>query len=135
MTKLCIRQTAHIWPWIVSVTLTLDLSTQFLLIAHRPMMVYICVKLNWIPATNKGDVDRTSYFIKFDIELWFKFGHGPILMVYINALRIMAMHMPTKFQVINSRFRIKMTRLCSGQTRRQTRNGWSHVYVPSLIGV
>ena len=33
------------------------------------MMVNICVKLYLIPASNEGDMDRTSCFIKFDVDL------------------------------------------------------------------
>ena len=58
----------HIWHW--TVTLTLDLVIQFLLITHCLMMVNICIKLNQIPATNEGVMDWTSCFFTFDLELW-----------------------------------------------------------------
>ena len=42
----------HIWPW--TVTLTLDLATQFLVTAHRLMIVNICVKFTAINDKSNG---------------------------------------------------------------------------------
>lgn len=48
-------------------TFNLDLAIQTLLITNSLTMTKICV--NFIPATNEGDTDQTSFVIAFDRKM------------------------------------------------------------------